>query len=137
MMILVIWHCSWKVLIILFKILVQNKSLKKTKRIVINCTIEISWILGVIEILYNPYKNPIANDINTEICEQIFAWLAQHKNIVRGFNESTFLIYIYLLCDVSNDHNIKIYERNIFHLLHRQLVMFSSFSKYYVYLLFL
>ncbi|CAM4821149.1 unnamed protein product [Rotaria magnacalcarata] len=30
----------------------------------------------------NPYNDPIANDTNTEICEQIFAWLAQYKNIV-------------------------------------------------------
>ena len=52
----------------------------------------------------NPYKDPIANTTNTEICEQIFAWLAQYKNIVRGFNESTFLIYICLLCDLFNSN---------------------------------
>ncbi|CAF4493257.1 unnamed protein product [Rotaria sp. Silwood2] len=50
----------------------------------------------------NPYNDPVANNTNTEICEQIFAWLAQYKNIVRGFNESTFLIYICLICDLYN-----------------------------------
>ena len=59
----------------------------------------------------NPYKDPIANTTNTEICEQIFAWLAQYKNIVRGFNESTFLIYICLLCDLFNDNKYeKLYK---------------------------
>jgi hypothetical protein len=52
----------------------------------------------------NPYNDPIANTTNTEVCEQIFAWLAQYKNIVRGFNESTFLIYICLLCDLYNSN---------------------------------
>ncbi|CAF1599920.1 unnamed protein product [Rotaria magnacalcarata] len=52
----------------------------------------------------NPYSDPIANTTNTEICEQIFSWLAQYKNIVRGFNESTFLIYICLICDLFNSH---------------------------------
>ncbi|CAF1467082.1 unnamed protein product [Adineta ricciae] len=52
----------------------------------------------------NPYKDPVANTTNTEVCEQIFAWLAQYKNIVRGFNESTFLIYICLLCDLYNSN---------------------------------
>ena len=52
----------------------------------------------------NPYTDPIANNTNTEICEQIFAWLSQYKNIVRGFNESKFLIYICLLCDLYNSN---------------------------------
>ena len=52
----------------------------------------------------NPYTDPVATTTNTEICEQIFAWLAQYKNIVRGFNESTFLIYICLLCDLFNSN---------------------------------
>ncbi|CAM4800506.1 unnamed protein product [Rotaria magnacalcarata] len=55
----------------------------------------------------NPYNDPIANDTNTEICEQIFAWLAQYKNIVRGFNESTFLIYICLICDLLNTNKFE------------------------------
>ena len=59
----------------------------------------------------NPYKDPIANTTNTEICEQIFAWLAQYKNIVRGFNESIFLIYICLLCDLFNSNKYeKLYK---------------------------
>ncbi|CAF2083796.1 unnamed protein product [Rotaria magnacalcarata] len=55
----------------------------------------------------NPYNDPIANDTNTEICEQTFAWLAQYKNIVRGFNESTFLIYICLICDLLSTNKFE------------------------------
>jgi len=67
----------------------------------------------------NSYNDPVANSTNTEICEQIFAWLAQYKNIVRGFNESTFLIYICLLCDLFNTNK---YEnlRKKYYLSHAQ-----------------
>jgi len=52
----------------------------------------------------NPYKDPVVNNTNTEVCEQISAWLAQYTNIVRSFNESTFLIYICLLGDLFNSN---------------------------------
>ncbi|CAF1413648.1 unnamed protein product [Adineta ricciae] len=54
----------------------------------------------------NPRKHPIANSTNTEVCEQIFSWLAQYKNIVRGFDESTFLTYICLICDLYNTNKL-------------------------------
>jgi hypothetical protein len=54
----------------------------------------------------NPYKNSVANSTNTEVCEQIFSWLARYKNIVRGFDESTFLIYICLICDLYNTNKL-------------------------------
>ena len=60
----------------------------------------------------NPYKHPIANETNTEICEQIFSWLAQYKNIVRGFDESTFLIYICLICDLYNINKLEKIRKN-------------------------
>ena len=62
----------------------------------------------------NPHIDPIANATNTEICEQIFAWLAQYKNIVRGFNESTFLIYICLLCDLFNSNKYENLRKDYF-----------------------
>lgn len=60
----------------------------------------------------NPYKDPIVNATNTEICEQIFSWLAQYKNIVRGFNESTFLIYLCLLSDLRNNHRYEMLKQS-------------------------
>jgi hypothetical protein len=63
----------------------------------------------------NPYTDPVVKDTNTEICEQIFAWLAQYKNVLRGCNESTFLIYLCLLCDLYNTNKFKTLQKEHLH----------------------
>ena len=40
--------------------------------------------------------------VDTEICEQTFAWLSRYARITRHMNNSHFKFYILYLCDLHN-----------------------------------
>ena len=40
--------------------------------------------------------------VDTEICEQTFAWLTKYGRITRHMNENRFLFYILNLCHLKN-----------------------------------
>lgn len=50
----------------------------------------------------NPYDRKDLEGVDTEICEQTFAWLTKYGRITRHMNQNRFLFYILNLCHLKN-----------------------------------
>lgn len=50
----------------------------------------------------NPYDRPDLDGVDTEVCEQTFAWLTRYGRITRHMNQDRFLFYILNLCELRN-----------------------------------
>lgn len=50
----------------------------------------------------NPYTHSDLENVDTEVCEQIFSWLSRYARITQSMNQQHFLFYILYLCDAHN-----------------------------------
>lgn len=55
----------------------------------------------------NPYDRIDLEGVDTEICEQTFAWFSKYGKITRHMNQHRFLFYILNLCDLKNKRTEK------------------------------
>ncbi len=55
----------------------------------------------------NPDATPDFKDINTEACEQTFAWLSRFKHATRHMNYVRFNLFLFTICDLYNMSKLK------------------------------
>lgn len=56
----------------------------------------------------NPMKSPNLQNVNTEVCEQLFSWLSRFSRITKHMNRWRFLFLMLYILDCHNEDVIKL-----------------------------
>ena len=45
--------------------------------------------------------------VDTEVCEQTFAWLSRYKKMMQKMNGHTFIFFLLYICDLHNKRELE------------------------------